>query len=131
MYQNSSCCVLLLSIYRLLFRCRNLSKSVPTYDELIRISGEANKLGGGVAGLGMLGARGFWSTYTWEHVAAQAGMQLFDDNFEPLLTSDASVKGLETVLALSKNAIEGVSGASWGENRAAWLGGQGDFSDRL
>jgi multiple sugar transport system substrate-binding protein len=102
----------------------DLSKSVPTYDELIRITAEANKLGGGVAGLGMLGARGFWSTYTWEHVAAQAGMQLFDDNFEPLLTSDASVKGLETVLALSKNAIEGVSGASWGENRAAWLGGQ-------
>ena len=28
------------------------------------------------------------------------------------------------LLALSKNAIEGVSGASWGENRAAWLGGQ-------
>jgi multiple sugar transport system substrate-binding protein len=102
----------------------DLSKSVPTYDELIRISAEANKLGGGVAGLGMLGARGFWSTYTWEHVAAQAGMQLFDDNFEPLLTSDASVKGLETVLALSKNAIEGASGAGWGENRAAWLGGQ-------
>jgi multiple sugar transport system substrate-binding protein len=102
----------------------DLSKSVPTYDELIRISGEANKLGGGVAGLGMLGARGFWSTYTWEHVAAQAGMQLFDDNFEPLLTSDASLKGLETVLALSKNAIEGASGAGWGENRAAWLGGQ-------
>jgi multiple sugar transport system substrate-binding protein len=102
----------------------DLSKSVPTYDELIRITAEANKLGGGVAGLGMLGARGFWSTYTWEHVAAQAGMQLFDDNFNPLLTSDASIKGLETVLALSKNAIEGVSGASWGENRAAWLGGQ-------
>jgi multiple sugar transport system substrate-binding protein len=57
-------------------------------------------------------------------VAAQAGMQLFDDNFNPLLDSDASLKGLETVLALSKNAIEGVSGASWGENRAAWLGGQ-------
>jgi multiple sugar transport system substrate-binding protein len=102
----------------------DLSKSVPTYDELVRISGEANKLGGGVAGLGMLGARGFWSTYTWEHVAAQAGMQLFDDNFEPQLTSGASVKGLETVLALSKNAIEGASGAGWGENRAAWLGGQ-------
>ena len=51
-------------------------------------------------------------------------MQLFDDNFEPLLTSDASLKGLETVLALSKNAIEGASGAGWGENRAAWLGGQ-------
>jgi multiple sugar transport system substrate-binding protein len=98
--------------------------SIPTYDELIRVSGEANKLGGGVAGIGMLGARGFWATYTWEHIAAQAGMQLFDDNFQPQLTSDASMKGMDILLQLSKNAIEGVSGASWGENRAAWLGGQ-------
>jgi len=98
--------------------------SIPTYDELIRISGEANKLGGGVAGIGLLGARGFWSTYTWEHIAAQAGMQLFDDNFQPQLTSDASMKGMDILLQLAKNAIEGVSGASWGENRAAWLGGQ-------
>ncbi len=102
----------------------DLANSVPTYDELIRVTAEANKLGGGVAGVGLLGARGFWSTYSWEHIAAQAGMQLFDDNFEPLLTSDASMKGLDTLLALSKNAIEGVAGAGWGENRAAWLGGQ-------
>ncbi len=98
--------------------------SIPTYDELVRVSAEANKLGGGVAGIGMLGARGFWSTYTWEHIAAQAGMQLFDDNFMPMLTSDASMKGIDILLQLSKNAIEGVSGASWAENRAAWLGGQ-------
>ncbi|MBC7738829.1 MAG: extracellular solute-binding protein [Candidatus Saccharibacteria bacterium] len=102
----------------------DLANSVPTYDELIRITGEANKLGGGVAGLGMLGARGFWSTYTWEHIAAQAGMQLFDENFAPTLATDAGIKGIETMLALSKNAIEGVAGAGWGENRAAWLGGQ-------
>lgn len=59
------------------------SKSIPTYDEMIKVSAEANKLGGGVAGIGLLGARGFWATYTWEHIAAQAGMQLFDDNFQP------------------------------------------------
>ena len=51
-------------------------------------------------------------------------MQLFDDNCIPQLTSDASMKGMDILLQLSKNAIEGVSGASWGENRAAWLGGQ-------
>ena len=102
----------------------DLVNSIPTYDELIRITAEANKLGGGVAGIGLLGARGFWSTYSWEHIAAQAGMQLFDENFDPLLTSEASMKGLDTLLALSKNAIEGVAGAGWGENRAAWLGGQ-------
>lgn len=100
------------------------ASSVPTYEELIRITAEANKLGGGVAGIGLLGARGFWSTYTWEHIAAQAGMMLFDDQWNPTLNSDAGMKGMETLLALAQNAIEGVSGAGWGENRAAWLGGQ-------
>ena len=98
--------------------------SEPSYDELIRITAEANKLGGGVAGVGMLGARGFWSTYTWEHIAAQAGMQLFDENFNPTLATDAGMKGMDIIQSLVKNAIEGVSGAGWGENRAAWLGGQ-------
>ena len=102
----------------------DLANSVPTYDELIRITAEANKLGGGVAGIGLLGARGFWSTYSWEHIAAQAGMQLFDSSWNPTLNTDAGIKGMETFLALTKNAIEGVAGAGWGENRAAWLGGQ-------
>ena len=100
------------------------AKSVPSYDELIRLSGELNKAGGGVAGIGMMEARGFWSTYTWEHIAAQCGMELFDDQFNPTLASDAGMKGIEIMLALSKNAIQGASGAGWGENRAAWLGGQ-------
>jgi multiple sugar transport system substrate-binding protein len=102
----------------------DLSKSIPTYDELIRVTGELSKAGGGVSGIGMLGARGFWATYTWEHIAAQCGLELFDENFNPILNSDAGLKGIEIMLALSKNAIEGVSGAGWGENRAAWLGGQ-------
>ncbi|MBA4204470.1 ABC transporter substrate-binding protein [Pannonibacter phragmitetus] len=98
--------------------------SVPTYDELIRLSAELNNKTRGVAGIGMLGARGFWSTYTWEHVAAQAGMMLFDDKWEPIFNGDAGNKGMDIILALSKNAIEGFAGAGWGENRAAWLGGQ-------
>ena len=72
-----------------------------------------NKLGG-VAGIGLLGARGFWATYTWKHVAAQAGMLLFDDNLQPLLTYNASMKGMDILRQPSKNAIEGVSGASRG-----------------
>ncbi|MFC6487197.1 ABC transporter substrate-binding protein [Nitratireductor sp. GCM10026969] len=98
--------------------------SVPSYDELIRLSAELNGKKAGVAGVGLLGARGFWSTYTWEHIAAQAGMVLFDENWEPVFNGDAGMKGMETLLALSKNAIEGFAGAGWGENRAAWLGGQ-------
>ena len=98
--------------------------SVPTYDELIRISGEANKLGGGVAGVGLMLARGFWATYTWEHIAAQAGLKLFDENWNPTLAGDAGMKAMDIIMALQKNAIEGTAGAGWGENRAAWLGGQ-------
>ena len=97
---------------------------MPTYDEFVRLTGELDKLKPGVAGVGLMGARGFWSTYTWEHIAAQHGLELFDADFNPQLNTDAGLKALEVVLALQKNAIEGVSGAGWGENRAAWLGGQ-------
>lgn len=100
------------------------ANSVPTYDELIRITGEAAKLGGDTFGVGMMAARGFWATYTWEHIAAQAGLQLFDENFQPQLTSDAGIKAMEIIAELQKNAIPGISAAGWGENRAAWLGGQ-------
>ncbi len=98
--------------------------SVPTWDELIRISGELNNVAPGVAGVGLMGARGFWSTYSWEHVAAQCGMELFDADWNVVLNSDAGMQGIEILLALAKNAGEGTVGAGWGENRAAWLGGQ-------
>ena len=98
--------------------------SIPTYDELIRVSGELNKIEPGVSGVGMMAAPGFWSTYTWEHISAQAGMMLFDDNWEPVFNGDEGMKGLDTILQLAKNANEGHAGAGWPENRAAWLGGQ-------
>lgn len=100
------------------------ANSVPTYDELIRLSGELNKVEPGVSGIGIMAAPGFWSTYTWEHISAQAGMMLFDENWEPIFNGDAGMKGMEILLALSKNASEGMAGAGWPENRAAWLGGQ-------
>ena len=98
--------------------------SVPTYDELIRLSAELNQVEPGVSGVGLMAAPGFWSTYTWEHISAQAGMMLFDENWEPIFNGDAGMKGLEILLALAKNANEGHAGAGWPENRAAWLGGQ-------
>lgn len=98
--------------------------SVPTYDELIRVAGELNKIEPGVSGVGMMAAPGFWSTYTWEHISAQAGMMLFDENWEPIFNGDAGMKGLDTILQLGKHANEGHAGAGWPENRAAWLGGQ-------
>lgn len=98
--------------------------TVPTYDDLIRLSRELNQIEPGVAGVGLMAARGFWSTYTWEHIAAQHGMDLFDENWEPAFNSDAGVKALEVILALQENAAAGVAGWGWPENRAAWLGGQ-------
>lgn len=100
------------------------SKTIPTYDELIRVSGELNRSRPGVAGVGLMGARGFWSTYTWEHISAQAGMMLFDENWEPIFNGDAGMKGMDIMMSLTKNAGEGFAGAGWPENRAAWLGGQ-------
>lgn len=100
------------------------ANSVPTYDELIRLSAELNNVEPGVSGVGLMAAPGFWSTYTWEHIAAQAGMTLFDENWEPVFNGDAGMKGLEIILELAKNANPGHAGAGWPENRAAWLGGQ-------
>jgi multiple sugar transport system substrate-binding protein len=98
--------------------------TIKTYDDLVRFTGELNKTAEGVGGIGIMGARGFWSTYTWEHVAAQYGMDLFNDKWEPVFNSDPGIKALETILALQKNSPTGVAGWGWAENRAAWLGGQ-------
>ena len=98
--------------------------SIPSYDEMIRLAPELNKAEKGVNAIGMMCGRGFWATYTWQHVAAQYGLELFNDKWEPTFNSDAGVKGLETIVALSKNAIEGVAAADWPTNRAAFLGGQ-------
>ena len=100
------------------------ANTVPTYDELIRIAGELNGAQPGVAGVGLMAARGFWSTYTWEHISAQAGMMLFDEGWEPIFNDDAGMRGMEIIMALTENANEGFAGAGWPENRAAWLGGQ-------
>ena len=99
-------------------------ESVPSYDELIRLSAELNKVEPGVSGVGMMAAPGFWSTYTWEHISAQAGMMLFDEGWEPIFNGEAGMAGMEIILELAKNANEGHAGAGWPENRAAWLGGQ-------
>lgn len=98
--------------------------SIPTYDELIRVSAELDKIEPGVSGVGLILAPGFWSTYTWEHISAQAGMMLFDEDWQPIFNGDEGMKGMEIILELAKNANEGHAGAGWPENRAAWLGGQ-------
>ncbi len=102
----------------------DIKNTVPTYDEMIRLAAELNKLQPGVAGVGLMAARGFWSTYTWEHIAAQFGLELFDDQWNPTLATDAGVQALETILALQQHAAQGTAGWGWPENRAAWLGGQ-------
>jgi multiple sugar transport system substrate-binding protein len=102
----------------------DLANTVASYDDMVRLAGELGKVEPGVAGVGLMVARGFWSTYTWEHVAAQYGMDLFDQNFEPVFAAEPGIKALETILALMPNAVAGAAGAGWPENRAAWLGGQ-------
>ncbi len=100
------------------------ANTIPSYDEMLRIAPELNKAEAGVAGIGLMAGRGFWATYAWEHIAAQYGMHLFNDKWEPIFNGDAGVKGLEMLAALSKHAIEGVAAADWPTNRAAMLGGQ-------
>ena len=100
------------------------ANSIPTYAELERVAGELHKIEPGVSGVGLMAGPGFWSTYTWEHLAAQHGMELFDENWEPVFQGEEGTAGLEQILRLSAYANEGYAGAGWPENRAAWLGGQ-------
>ena len=98
--------------------------TIPSYAELVKMAPELAKVEKGVSAIGMMNARGFWATYNWEHIAAQHGMMLFNEKWEPIFNGDAGVKGLETIIAMSKYAIEGHAGADWPTNRAAFLGGQ-------
>ena len=98
--------------------------TIASYDDLLRMAPEIAKAEKGVAPIGMMNARGFWATYTWEHIAAQHGMMLFNEQWEPIFNNEAGVKGLETMVALSKFAVEGHAAGDWPTNRAAWLGGQ-------
>jgi hypothetical protein len=54
-------------------------------------------------------------------IGAQAALVVVAQHVQ-LLDATLQASVLDTLLALSKNAIEGVAGAGWGENRAAWLG---------
>jgi multiple sugar transport system substrate-binding protein len=98
--------------------------TVASYDDMLRLAPELAKAEPGVSAIGMMCGRGFWATYTWQHIAAQHGMMLFDENWEPIFNDERGIKGLETVIALGRHAIEGFAGADWPTNRAAWLGGQ-------
>ena len=98
--------------------------TIPSYAELVKMAPELAKVEKGVSAIGMMNARGFWATYNWEHIAAQHGMMLFNEKWEPIFNGEAGVKGLETIIAMSKYAIEGHAGADWPTNRAAFLGGQ-------
>ena len=98
--------------------------SVPTYDELIRLAAELDGIAPGVSGVGMMAARGFWSTYSWEQIAAHCGVDLFDENWNVTLNSDAGMKAMEILMELAKYSGEGTAGAGWDENRAGWLGGR-------
>ena len=102
----------------------DVANSIPTQDDLVRISAELGGAEPGVAGVGLMAGRGFWSTYTWESLAAMMGMDLFTPDWEPAFVSDPGIKAIETMLALRDNGAEGMAGWGWGENRAAWLGGQ-------
>ena len=98
--------------------------TIPSYVEMLRMAPEIAKVDKGVSAIGMMNARGFWATYNWEHIAAQHGMMLFNDKWEPIFNGDAGVKGLETIIALSKFGHESNAGADWPTNRGAFLGGQ-------
>lgn len=102
----------------------SLKDTVKTWDDVIHYAKVLNKPDQGLSGIGYMGGRGFWSAYTWMHVAAQYGLELFDSDWKPQIAGDAGMKGLETLLELKKYAPPGIANWGWPEDRAAWLGGE-------
>jgi multiple sugar transport system substrate-binding protein len=101
-----------------------LADTLQTYDDVLKYAKQLHKPDQGHSGVAMMTQRGFWATYTWQHIAAQYGFDMFDSDWEPQVDSEASVKAVEMMLALQKNAPTGVTGWGWPENRSAWLAGQ-------
>ncbi|HKJ95264.1 MAG TPA: extracellular solute-binding protein [Gammaproteobacteria bacterium] len=97
---------------------------IRTYDDLLDFAKQVNQPDQGHSGIALMTQRGFWATYTWQHVGAQFGLDMFDSDWEPLHDSEASRKACEVILELQKSAPTGVTGWGWPENRQAWLGGQ-------
>jgi multiple sugar transport system substrate-binding protein len=86
-----------------------------------KLAGET--LAGDFFGNGMLLARG-WSRYEFmDHFIAYGG-QYFDENLNPLINSEAGVKALDELIAMSKFAPEGVLSWGYSENRGAFLSNQ-------
>ena len=98
--------------------------TIRTYDDLLKFADELNKPKKGYSGIALMTQRGFWATYTWQHIAAQFGLELFNDKWEPQFDSEAGMKAAEIIMKLQKSAPAGVTGWGWPENRSAWLGGQ-------
>ena len=97
--------------------------SIPTYDELERVAKELDKIEPGVSGVGLICAPGFWGCWSWQHLAAQHGMVMFDEDWNPAFNSEAGLAGVEQILRLAPHSNAGFAGHGWPENRAAFLGG--------
>ncbi len=97
---------------------------IETYDDLTDYAEQINNPDEGTYGVGLMGARGFWAAYTWFHVAAQYGMDLFNPDWTPAINSDAGLAGLKKLVELTEHGPPGVTSWGWPDNRSAWLGGQ-------
>lgn len=98
--------------------------AIETYDDLLRIAPDLNKSAMGVGGLGLACAAGLPAAVTWQHIAAQYGVDLFGPDWQPAFNGEPGVKGLETLVALSRHAAADAAAADTGATRAAWLGGR-------
>ncbi|WP_353222222.1 ABC transporter substrate-binding protein [Salinisphaera hydrothermalis] len=98
--------------------------TVKTWDDVVHFAKTLNKPDAHMHGIGYMGGRGFWSTYTWEHIAAQYGLDLLDSDWKPKIVSDAGIKAVEILVELKKYAPQGIENWGWADDRSAWLGGQ-------
>ena len=98
--------------------------SVPTYDEMVRLAAELNKVEKGVAGIGLMGAPRLLGDL---HLGAHR-RPARDGAVRRRVAADLQRRcrrqGAGDHPRPPEERAEGVAGWGWGENRAAWLGGQ-------
>ena len=58
---------------------------------------------------------------SWQHLAAQHGMVMFDEDWNPAFNSEAGLAGVEQIPDLHHMPTL-FAGHGWPENRAAFLG---------
>ena len=98
--------------------------SVPkTYDEMLKVACEIPKLEPGMGGLSSRAASGHHASHAFLLHLAPLGGRVFDDNWNPIVNSEAGVKAASALKQIVDCGPEGAKNFGFGEALGAFLNG--------